>query len=408
MKAGSKRLKGLWISDLACPTGFARVSHGVLDYVTKKHDIVGIGVNYKGDPHNYNFPIFPAFLGGDIYGAKRVVDLINSSEFDYIFMLNDAWVINLYLKTIKGTIKKKLPKIFVYFPVDAEYHDPDWYENFDIVTKAFTYTDFGKAVVKGAAPDLDIGVIPHGTNSEMFYKKFKTKSEAKVHLLSEQASLLGDPKDLFIVLNANRNQPRKRLNVTMEGFSKFAADKPANVKLYMHCGIKDASINVSKLSERYDINDRLIVTSLATGVQNVTIEHLNDIYNACDIGINTSLGEGWGLTNTEHAFTEAAQVVPNHSACAEIFHDCGLLMDISLPYTLDDSMTVGGLVSSDEVANKLQILYDNRELLDSLGKKAAEKLGRPEYQWETIANQWMKYFEDGVNSDSSLARNDSN
>ena len=155
-----------------------------------------------------------------------------------------------------------------------------------------------------------MGVIPHGTDLDIFYKKFEKKADAKINLFGQKLKELGDPNKLFIVLNANRNQPRKKLDITMEGFSLFAKDKPDNVKLYMHCGVTNSSMNIIKLSERYGIDDRLIVTSMAQGVQNETVEHLNDIYNGTDVGINTSLGEGWGLTNTEHAVTETAQVVP--------------------------------------------------------------------------------------------------
>ena len=395
------KLNGLWVSDLVVPTGFSRVSHGVLKYLTEYHRITGIGVNYKGDPHGFNFPIFPAFLGGDIYGIRRVVDLLNSQDFDYVFMLNDVWVLDKYLTAIKENVKKELPKIYVYFPVDAEYHDKEWYKNFDIVNRAFTYTEFGKSVVKAVDESIKIESIPHGTDLDIFYKKFSNKSDAKINLFQDKLNSLGNPKDLFIVLNANRNQPRKFLSTTVDGFSRFAKDKPSTVKIYMHSGIRDASMDLVKLAERYDIDDRLIITSIAQGVQNVPVEHLNDIYNACDVGINTSAGEGWGLTNTEHAVTEAAQIVPNHSACREIFHDCGLLMDTVIPFTFDNSMVVGQLTNADQVADKLQILYDDRNLLQELGEKAAKKLTGKKYLWSTIAKQWQKIFEDGVNDDST-------
>ena len=45
-------------------------------------------------------------------------------------------------------------------------------------------------------------------------------------------------------------------------------------------------------------------------------DELNVLYNACDVGLNTSEGEGFGLIALEHAAAGAAQVVPRHSACA--------------------------------------------------------------------------------------------
>jgi len=390
------KLKGIICADLIVSTGFSRVAHGIFDEVSKYHDITGIGVNYRGDPHQCRFPVFPAFVGGDLYGIKRLADILNSQDFDFLFILNDVWVINMYLEYIKKEVKKELPKIYIYFPVDAEEHSKKWYQNFDIVTKSFTYTEFGKKVVKKVNPNIDIGIMPHGTDTESFYKKFEKKADAKRNLFKEQLQKLGDPNELFVILNGNRNQPRKRLDISMEGFSLFARDKPSTVKYYSHAGVVDASMDLIELSERYKIDDRLILTSINRGVQSVPISYLNDIYNASDIGLNTSMGEGWGLVNTEHACTGAPQIVPDHSACTELFHDCGLLMDTVTTYTFDNSMVVGKLVTPYEVADKLQILYDDRKLLTELGEKGRQKFTQEKYKWNIIAEQWKKIFEDGA------------
>lgn len=397
------KLKGLWISDLVVPTGFSRVSHGILRFLTEQMDITGVGVNYRGDPHNFTFPIFPAFLGGDVYGVNRIVEILNRHQFDFIFILNDAWVLDHYLSNIKSRVTAKLPTIVTYFPVDAECHAEEWYKNYDVVTKAFTYTEFGKKVVNAAAPDLNIGIIPHGTNLDIFFKRFTKREDAKIHLFGDQLRELGNPKELFIVLSANRNQPRKRLDIAMEGFSLFAKNKPNFVKIYMHAGVRDSSVDIIKLSQRFGIGDRLILSGTGIGVQNLPDYRLNDIYNACEVGLNSSLGEGWSLTQTEHAVTGALQIVPNHSACAELFHDCGLLVEPVAKWTLDNSMTVGKLVDPDGVAQALEIAYSDKKLRESLSEKAMKKFTDKKYLWETIAKTWKKEIEDAVNASSTLA-----
>ena len=390
---GKKKARILWVSDLVAPTGFGRVAHSLLKYLINDYEIVGVGVNYRGDPHDYKFPIFPASL--DVkkpYGENRVCDLINGQDFDIVFILNDVYIINNYLKAIKGTVTKPLPKIVVYFPVDSVAHDPEWYNNFDIVAKAVTYTKFGEWVVKDANPVIDVSVIPHGIDTSVFYKTHETRNDAKREFFAPYKDKLGDLDDSFIVLNANRNQPRKRLDVTMLGFAKFASNKPENVKIYMHCGIVDASINVDKLAHRYGIIKRLIVSSTNKGIQTVTDSRLNDIYNATDVGINTGFGEGWGLTNVEHAVTGAVQLVPNHSACRELFMGCGLLMNTIGEIMFDNTLTMGKLVSSDEVASKLEFLYRNPEEKERLAKLGYEKFTGKEYSWENISMQWDSLF----------------
>ncbi len=393
-----KKGKILCVSDMAIPTGFGRVAHSLIKHWEEFYNIVGVGVNYHGDPHEYNFPIFPANNGVSIYGENRVCDLLNSQEFDLVWILNDAWVINRYLQAIKRDVNKALPKIIVYFPVDSTEHNPEWYSNFDIVSQAVTYTQFGQWVVRDANPVLDVRIIPHGVDTNTFYQIKEKRSDFKNEFFAPYLDKVGDMSDSFVVLSAARNQPRKKLDVTMKGFAKFARNKPSNVKLYMHCGIVDSSINVDTLANRYGITDRLIVSSTKRGVQVVPDKRLNEIYNVGDVGINTGLGEGWGLPSVEHAVTGAVQLVPSHSACRELFTGCGVLMNTVGEFMFDNSLTVGRLVSSDEVAQRLEFLYRNVEERERLAKLGYDKFTSPEYSWSEIAKTWMELFNDITNS----------
>jgi len=397
------KLKVLFVSDLVAPTGFSTVAHNIIKYNLEDFDITGLGVNYKGDPHSYSFPIYPAMAGmqGNIYGLDRLCNILNQNKFDIVYILNDAWVVSYYLDAIKKNVTKELPKIVDYFPVDSQFHNKQWYKDFDIVSKAFTYTQFGVDVVKQCVPELEVGIIPHGVDSGTFKNLHNTKGESKFHLLGKSVYDMGNPEELFFVLNANRNQPRKRLDITMEGFSLFAKGKPDTVRLYMHCGVRDSAVDVSYLSFRYGINERLIMTNLTPGIQRVSEERLNMIYNACDVGINTSMGEGWGLTNVEHAVTGAVQLVPRHSACEEIFNNCGILMETVTDYMFDNSQTVGKLVSPQEVARGLEILYKNKALRLELANKAIKKFTSPEYQWSDIAKKWGDVFREVTKNDTT-------
>lgn len=401
-KGTGKRGKLLVVADQVTPTGFSRVAHSLENYWQDYYDIVAVGVNYHGDPHDYKFPIFPAKNSMTIYGENRVVDLLNSNDFDLVWILNDAWVINKYLKAIKENVSKTLPKIVVYFPVDATEHNPDWYSNFDIVSQAVTYTNFGQWVVRDANPTLDVRVIPHGVDTDKFHKLTENRADYKNTFFAPYLEKSGDMSDSFIVLNANRNQPRKKLDITMKGFAKFSRNKPKTVKLYMHCGIVDSSINVDTLANRYGIADRLIVSSAKKGVQTVPDWRLNEIYNVGDVGINTGMGEGWGLPSVEHAITGAIQLLPNHSACRELFMGCGILMNTCGDFMFDNSLTVGKLVSVDEVATKLEYLYRNPDERERLAKLGYDKFTSPEYSWKVISKTWLDLFE-GLNDTSTVS-----
>ena len=385
-------MRVLWVSDLGCPTGFARVSHSVIKFIKDRLDITGFGINYKGVPHKLGIDLYPAATNqNDPMGFSKIAATVSQGDYDVIFILQDAWVIDNYLGTIKAAIDKdKIPPIVVYFPVDAEEHDPDWYKNFDIVTKAVVYTEFGKKTVQEVAPDLKLEIIPHGNDKEVFFKKFDSRDDAKKILFKGR-----DSYPDFLVLNANRNQPRKRLDITLRGFKIFAEGKD-DVALYMHCGVTDASIAVDKLAMKLDIDDKIVMSNLNHGPQAVSEEDLNLFYNAADVGINTSMGEGWGLTSSEHAMTGAIQIVPDHSACTELFGDVGILMPTVADYTFDGVMTKGKLVSPEALAEALETVYNDRKAADALAEKAFEKFSSEEYEWETIAERWYKILKSAV------------
>lgn len=380
----------LWIGDLVAPTGFARVNHNITENLPRNlYDIHGLGVNYWGDPHDYSIKIYPAHLGQDIYGLGRLPSFA-AQDWDMIFLLNDTWVLDGYLQRIKKfwtEQKKQIPPIVVYFPIDATEFDTDWFQHYDIVTQAVTYTEFGKQEVRRTVPGLNVEVIPHGVDTSVFYE-LKDKVAAKRELYPDQQDFL----ESWVVLNANRNQPRKRIDIAMEAFAMFAQDKPANVKYYHHAGIKDMGYDAIKLARRFGIEDRLIVTSLQPTIQGVPDEKLNLIYNATDVGVNTSLGEGWGLISMEHAVTGAPQIVPDHTACTELWEDCGLLAPWVMPHRYEQTLTVGYVVKPEDVASRIQQLYEDKGLYDDLAEKGKEKFTGKDYSWKNVSMKWNKLF----------------
>lgn len=392
------RISMLWISDLITPTGFSRVSHGILSNIPReKYNIVGLGVNYRGDPHGMSFPIYPAMLGGDVYGVARLKDILSTYKIDLIFILNDIWIINEYLRELKKiyTDPVKLPKIVVYFPVDGTGHSPNWYKNLDIVQRANVYTKFGKNVAESIYPYKEFNIIPHGIDKTTFHKLYEKRIQAKEILYGKAANKELFGEESFIFLNANRNQPRKRLELTMEGFKLFSEGKSSAVSLYMHCGNIDARhIDVRELSTRFGIGQRLIVSGNVTGIQTAPDNKLNLIYNASDVGVNTGLGEGWGLPNMEHAITGAPQIVPDHSACSEIYKDCGILIPTHSDLMLDGgAMIIGRLVSVEAVAEAMEKIYTDKKLYEELSTKSIAKFSAEEYSWEVIGATWNKIFE---------------
>lgn len=395
----------LAVGDAVAATGFARVLGSILERLVCEYNIHQLGTNYRGDPHNKAWQIYPACLGGDLQGVSRLKPLVRTIQPQIVFLLNDLWVLADYVNELKE-FEAEI-RIVIYCPIDAGPVDTDVVERLEGVNQFVVYTLFAKremekalAIIRGRKSEFnfpEIKVIPHGIDTNTFYP-YSFDSIGQLNSpgrLRAIESLFGDDVDAstaFIVLNANRNQPRKRIDITIKGFTMFAKDKPANVKLHLHMGVEDAGWNVIKLAKRYGIEDRLILTTKGNNLPGVPDQQLNDIYNAAAVGINTSAGEGWGLVSFEHAATGAAQIVPRHSACEELWDGAGLMLDPVLSLTTEQLLTEGQIVAPQGVAQALELLYTNPEILKEMSVAAYRRASLPEYQWTAIAQRWSSLF----------------
>lgn len=400
----------LAVGDAIAATGFSRVMCTILGHLSSEYDIHHLGINYFGDPHDKGWNIYPASVGGDLQGINRLNPLVKKVRPDLIFILNDIWVLADYMKQLNEL--KPECKIIMYCPIDSGPIEPSIPEKLEGITRFVVYTGFAKAVVeealaslKESRPDFsfpEIEVIPHGVDTSVFYP-YSKGAYGEISSPGRQRaikSLFGDDPDYvnsFILLNANRNQPRKRIDITIKGFALFAENKPDNVKLHLHMGVDDAGWNVIQLARRHKIDKRLILTTGGSNIPSVPDSQLNDIYNASVVGINTSIAEGWGLVSFEHAATGAAQIVPNHSACKELWQGAALMLEPVMSLTTEQILTEGKYVSPDGVAQALELLYQDPDLLMGMSKAAHENALDPRYQWDAIARRWHELFQNTLN-----------
>ena len=386
----SNKLKVLFIGEYMKPTGFGQVMRAILKHLTPVYEVTLLETTVafeKPEQMYHGFRLLGGTDTGDAFSFKRIQQL-DLNQFDVIFMINDVWGIDQFLTVFK--MKDYKGKVVVYFPVDAKEHDPDWYGHFDIVSKAVTYTQFGRAEVAKAAPQLlergCLEVIPHGIDTDLFFAIDKPMNTIREELWGTDKY-----NDDFIFLSAHRNQPRKRLDISMKAFSIFAAGK-TDVKLYMHCGNNDMSLNIVKLAARYGISEKMMMTGgvNSSGAQRLPDEKLNQLYNACNIGLTSSLGEGWGLPVCEMGSIGRPQIAPNHSACKELLSDFCELIHISAEHTQDKIMTVGGIPDVLNMAAIMETYYYSSALYEQVAKKTAEKFNRPEFMWKNICKKWVE------------------
>lgn len=389
--------KILIIGDAVAPTGFARVIRSILEPLHGDYELHQLATRYDGSAHDYPWKLYSAAKGKSRYGYDQIVPLIEQIQPAIVFLLYDIPFQGPYLEQLRKAAPQ--PKVVFYSPVESGPIAPEIMQRLHGISRYVTFTEYGRREIAEALqavrqhdpafqfPDLE--VIPHGVACDKFFP-LPDKAEARRRMK------LDDPEhlDAFIVLNANRNMPRKRIDLTMQGFAEFARDKPANVKLYLHMATEDTGWNVLILAKRYGIFDRLIMTQADNSRPAFSDDQLNLLYNACDVGITTVTGEAWGMVNFEHAATRAAQIVPRHTALADLWEGAAEFIEPVMKLTYPGNLTHAHLVTPQGVAAALQRLYEDRPRREALATAAYRNATRPELNWTSIAGRWHQLFDE--------------
>jgi D-inositol-3-phosphate glycosyltransferase len=392
----NKRPKILWSGDAVAKTGFARVTENLVTRLKDKFDIVILANNWWGDPCDLakEFKIYPSSnrFQTEPFGVQRIAEIVKAEKPDLVFVNNDIWIVNQIYDQIKGAHENGDFKFIAYCPMDSYEWAGGLLDRSPAWDKLIIYTEFGAKEFLNAGYEKEIAVIPHGITSGQFFPLDRKECRRR----------LGLSEDDFIVFNGNRNQARKRIDVTIDAFAQFAVDRP-DTKLYLHMGLKDQGWDVMSLfgqemrKQGLNPNGRIVMTSQNPNPPNVSVEMLNIIYGCADVGVNTCKGEGHGLVNHEHGACRRAQIVPDHTSLKEIYDGAALLInskftDVDVNYSR--RMPVP---SAEHLAQLLAELYEDKTYRDHVADDCYERATDPMYQWDNIAPQFAEVFEEVLN-----------
>jgi len=375
-------------------TGFGVVSENLLLELKKLgHDITVLGVNHYGNPYDtkrFPYKIYPCDKGPveAVYGYRKMWWLAKEMEPDVIFILNDPWVIEKYLQFKPDDFDTPI-KMIAYYPVDGGPMRKRWMQMLESKFAAqVCYSAYAENIVTqslGHRPK-NLYQIYHGVDTSVF--KPINQSVAR--------GSLGIPTDLFVVGMVARNQYRKRFDLLINGFAKFAQDKD-NVKLYLHTALEDVGYDIVDLADQAGLEGKLILTEDLRVDQGVPKEMLNLIYNSMDVHALISLGDGFGLPVAESMAVGCPQLVSDHSCLKELVEGSqGGLTVKNVAWIAHTSgiNTFGGVSDVDDIAEKLNIFYNNKNLRLEMAENAYKFITQDKFKWETIGGQFNQVIKD--------------
>jgi len=368
-------------------TGFGVVAKNIVNRLAAKgHQIAALGVNHYGDPYDpkeFPYPIYPCDKGShpdQIFGYRKLWHIANEFQPDILFFLNDPWIIDKYMDA--KTVDAPYLKTVAYFPIDSGPLKPEWAKTLSELDAQVCYSEFAERIVteaNGGKRPKNLHQIYHGVNRNVFKPVNQQMARQR----------LGIPLDAFVVGMVARNQYRKRFDILTAAFAEFAKDKP-EAKLYLHTALEDIGFDIRDMIRQHNLADKLILTEDMTPAKGVPEEFLNYIYNSLDVNALLSLGDGFGLPVAESMATGCPQLVSDHSCLKELVEGHGGLTVRTAAWIMNTSgiNTWGGVPDVDDVVEKLNLLYNSRELRIKLAEDGYKYICQDQFSWDNIANQF--------------------
>lgn len=373
-----QKLKVLMFSDpLFRPSGYGNTNIAQLPFLQHFFNMAYVCWGWNGlDPSPSDlmtaFPgveFYPAI--GKYHGGDVIHQIIAKAKPDIILLHGDIYMFADNLAPELAKYKGKIPQIAL-FPIDGENIPTKWVPFMEGLDGLICLTEWGKAETEKHVRS-SVRVAPLGIDPKMFYP---ISADEKTALRETKFPFM---KDKFVVTWIGRNFSRKNPGLAVMGFAHWV--KKAKIKdalLYMHCSDSDpAGFSIYEIIRR----DYPHIANMVCMPENfhpgsgISRKMLAELIQCSDVGLNTSLGEGWGMPLTETMACGVPMIAPAHSACMEQIGpngERGELIEIAASFHASNNI-LQHIGKPESLSNRLDALYRNQNRW--------EKKARAGYEW---------------------------
>lgn len=382
----------LWVGDAGCESGFARATHHILEAVRRDWEVHVLGINYLGDgdeASKYPYQMYPAYVpGSDIFGVRRLLKIMDRVHPDLVVLQNDPWNFPRYFKELDQLADP--PPVVGIAAVDAK---NCLGRALNRMARVIFWTEFARAEAERGGCIVPSGVVPLGVDLGIY--RPQDRAEARRRL-----GLPADVQDGFIFGNVNRNQPRKRLDLTIRYFATFRnllpEEERKKVFLYLHVApTGDQGIDCEQLAKYYGMTERdaWLILAEPEMYQGTSEGWVATTYNAFDVLVSTTQGEGWGLTTLEAMACGIPCILPDWSALGEWASPAARMVPCSTVSVTPKVNAIGGVPDEEQFVRSMQDLYLNKVTRDVLGASGMVLAGQPRFRWENVAEGFLAEIE---------------
>ncbi|MFS8083864.1 MAG: hypothetical protein ACMG51_10460 [Ginsengibacter sp.] len=291
-------------------------------------------------------------------------------------------------------------RLALYVAIEAELTDTNALGVFYDCDLILTYSDFARdSVRKLSGQSRQAAVLPpivavgHGITERRQFFPIKEPSKQAGEINAMRSAIFGRLTNFrtssFVILNANRAYYRKRLDISVAGFSEFLQRTDADAYLYLHALFLAESEREAIVAQctKLGVANRVYVIPRAESYNPRSLSDLNLLYNAADVGLNTAMGEGFGLVSFEHALAGRPQVVPDHTGLHETWYGAAEMVPATqrqpVFYEYGDMFKV----SASGVAEALLPLYCDRDYRSRAGMAASTRARDDAFSWNKVSDR---------------------
>jgi glycosyltransferase involved in cell wall biosynthesis len=385
---GGQRRHVLWVGDAASATGFARCTHAACDALQGAGwDVHVLGLNHFGDPRSspssprlseqYPYDIYPAARAGhkeDGFGVRRTREMVERLEPDAVVLLTDPWHVENYMGAVRAA-NAEVP-VVSWLAVDGGNCRG---EQLNGLALNVFFSAYGEHEAGAGGCTTPTAVVPLGVDLEVFYPQERYAARRR----------FGFPEEAmegFTVGAVARNQPRKRLDLTVAYFAEWVQSRGIeDAYLMLHatpCGI--AGYDLVQLGKHYGLEGRMFLHNPKVGYA-VPEEDLALMYSAFDVQLSTSQGEGFGLTTLEGMACGVPSVVGRWAALGEWPGDA--VWHVPCPevaHTPSYINATGAVPERRAVLEALDVLYEDESARAVLRERGLALAAEPRYRWENV------------------------
>jgi len=248
------------------------------------------------------------------FGFNKIHEYLEMVNPDVVMIYNDPLIIHRFVEAMKYTKETSPYKLWVYVDQVYEGIAPQLADTIRTnAHRVYCFTQYWTDVFKTYGEFPDVRTLENAVDTTMF-------SKLPDGVRTTIRATMGLPFNAVLMVNANRNSQRKRHDLAVMGFVELLARDPTKPYYFMIVtGLnaqQGAYYDISRIFttelKRRGLNPEDFVKRLMlvdTSAKPVPDSAINEIYNAADIGVNTSDGEGFGLCQIEHLYTGAPQIV---------------------------------------------------------------------------------------------------